>query len=66
MFPNEEASSVNYRQQDGQYELFMQTERTVRQALQTFVLNTNRQSDNLTAEPLLAGALAMALCYIHR
>uniref|UniRef100_A0A1B6LH36 General transcription factor IIH subunit 3 n=1 Tax=Graphocephala atropunctata TaxID=36148 RepID=A0A1B6LH36_9HEMI len=68
VFPDENGSVVNYRQQDGQYELFTHTERTIRQGLQRFVLDTTRHTHThgLAAESLLAGAFAMAICYIHR
>ena len=55
------------RQIDGQYELFMQVDKTVRQNLQNLVMQDARNLDvESTSESLLAGAIAMALCYIHR
>ncbi|KAG8267643.1 General transcription factor IIH subunit 3 [Homalodisca vitripennis] len=68
VFPDENASVVTCRQQDGQYELFTHTERTIRQGLQRFVLDSTRHThtQTLVAESLLAGAFTMALCYIHR
>ncbi|XP_054258740.1 general transcription factor IIH subunit 3 [Macrosteles quadrilineatus] len=63
VYPNEDKSASAVRQQDGQYELFTHTEKTIRHGLQQFVL---RNTNSVTAESLLAGAFAMALCYIHR
>jgi hypothetical protein len=55
------------RQLDGQYELFTHVEKTIRQNLQQLVMrDTKREPVGSACESLLAGALAMALCYIHR
>ncbi|KDR22694.1 general transcription factor IIH subunit 3 isoform X2 [Zootermopsis nevadensis] len=55
------------RQQDGQYELFTHVEKTIRQNLQQLVIRDARSGPiGSVCESLLAGALAMALCYIHR
>jgi transcription initiation factor TFIIH subunit 3 len=55
------------RQQDGQYELFTHVEKTIRQNLQQLVMREAKSGPlGSMCEPLLAGALAMALCYIHR
>ncbi|PSN29978.1 General transcription factor IIH subunit 3 [Blattella germanica] len=55
------------RQIDGQYELFTQVEKTVRQNLQNLVMQDARNEDpDSISESLLAGAISMALCYIHR
>lgn len=58
------------RQQDGQYELFTYVEKTLRQGLQQMVLQDVEKikggSVSLSGDTLLAGAIAMALCYIHR
>jgi transcription initiation factor TFIIH subunit 3 len=58
---------VVLRQLDGQYELFTHVERTIRQNLQQLVMRDAKSVPAGSAcESLLAGALAMALCYIHR
>nr|CAD7428914.1 unnamed protein product [Timema monikensis] len=58
------------RQQDGQYEMFSHVEKTLRQNLQRLVLreveDIRSGSVALAGDSLLAGALSMALCYIHR
>lgn len=55
------------RQLDGQYELFTHVEKTIRQNLQQLVMTDVKSETTGTAcESLLAGALAMAVCYIHR
>jgi transcription initiation factor TFIIH subunit 3 len=55
------------RQLDGQYELFTHVEKTIRQNLQQLVMTDAKSETAGTAcESLLAGALAMAVCYIHR
>lgn len=55
------------RQLDGQYELFTHVEKTIRQNLQQLVLrDAKSEAAGTVCESLLAGALAMALCYIHR
>ncbi|KAJ9585106.1 hypothetical protein L9F63_020546, partial [Diploptera punctata] len=61
------ASTLSMRQIDGQYELFTQVEKTVRQNLQNLVMQDVRNiTTESSTESLLAGAIAMALCYIHR
>jgi len=55
------------RQLDGQYELFTHVEKTIRQNLQQLIKTDAKSETTGTArESLLAGALAMAVCYIHR
>jgi transcription initiation factor TFIIH subunit 3 len=55
------------RQLDGQYELFTHVEKTIRQNLQQLIMRDAKSETTGTAcESLLAGALAMAVCYIHR
>jgi transcription initiation factor TFIIH subunit 3 len=55
------------RQQDGQYELFTHVEKTIRQNLQQLVIrDVKSEPVGSVCESLLAGALAVALCYIHR
>lgn len=55
------------RQLDGQYELFTHVDKTIRQNLQQLVMrDTKSELEGSACESLLAGALSMALCYIHR
>jgi Transcription factor Tfb4. len=61
------AQVASLRQLDGQYELFTHVEKTIRQNLQQLVLtDTKSETTGTVCESLLAGALAMAVCYIHR
>ncbi|XP_039281966.1 general transcription factor IIH subunit 3 [Nilaparvata lugens] len=62
---NDEGESLlGARQRDGQYELFTHVEKTIRGNLQSVI--TNSKPPDPTKETLLAGAFAMALCYINR
>ncbi|XP_050305782.1 general transcription factor IIH subunit 3 [Anthonomus grandis grandis] len=54
---------LDVRQIDGQYEVFLQVEKTVKQNL-ALLLTT--EPTIFSSESLLAGAIAMALCYIAR
>ncbi|KAL1494892.1 hypothetical protein ABEB36_010407 [Hypothenemus hampei] len=54
---------VDVRQVDGQYEIFLQVEKTVKQNLSLLLASEN---STIATESLLAGAIAMALCYIAR
>lgn len=54
---------LEVRQIDGQYEVFTQVEKTVKHNLAKLLASEN---SNVNTESLLAGALAMALCYIAR
>lgn len=55
---------MNVRQIDGQYEMFTLVEKTVKQKLAQFISSAPRI--NTPVESMLAGAMAMALCYINR
>ncbi|XP_069697538.1 general transcription factor IIH subunit 3 [Periplaneta americana] len=59
--------AVMPRQQDGQYELFTHVERTIRHNLQNVVIRDAKSGTvESSCDSLLAGSLAIALCYIHR
>ncbi|KAG8227187.1 hypothetical protein J437_LFUL003393 [Ladona fulva] len=74
----EDGDVRNAQQIDGQYEVFTHVERTVRRNIQRLIafgdqelpdIHENRITgavNSLGGDSLLAGALAMALCYIHR
>ncbi|EDW39658.1 GL15043 [Drosophila persimilis] len=55
---------VELRQIDGQYEAFSLVEKTVKQQLGSILMNAPRLGS--PCESLLAGSMAMALCYISR
>jgi len=54
---------LDIRQIDGQYEVFTMVEKTIKQNLAKLLAS---ESSNTINESLLAGALAMGLCYIAR
>lgn len=54
---------LDVRQVDGQYEAFTLVEKTTKQNLANLLANEN---STVVTESLLAGAIAMALCYIAR
>lgn len=54
---------MDVRQVDGQYEAFTLVEKTTKQNLANLLANEN---STVVTESLLAGAIAMALCYIAR
>lgn len=54
---------LDIRQIDGQYEIFTLVEKTVKQNLAKLLTSENSV---VVTESLLAGAIAMALCYIAR
>lgn len=54
---------LDMRQVDGQYEVFTLVERTIKLNLSKIVAS---ESTTQPTESLLAGAIAMALCYIGR
>ncbi|KAK4875373.1 hypothetical protein RN001_011795 [Aquatica leii] len=57
------SKTLDIRQIDGQYEVFTLVERTIKTNLHKIIATENTILSN---ESLLAGALSMALCYIHR
>ncbi|XP_064210884.1 general transcription factor IIH subunit 3 isoform X1 [Tribolium castaneum] len=54
---------LDVRQIDGQYEVFTAVEKTIKQNLAKLLAT---EKSTLVTESLLAGAIAMALCYIAR
>lgn len=54
---------LDVRQVDGQFEVFLQVEKTVKQNLAQLLSTENSA---VATESLIAGAIAMALCYIAR
>lgn len=54
---------LDIRQIDGQYEIFTLVEKTVKHNLSKLL---SEETSSVITESLLAGALAMALCYIAR
>lgn len=67
LYPCKEENSEVIRQQDGQYELFTQVEKTVRSNLQKLLKRESAAAKQInSSESLIAGAIAMALCYINR
>lgn len=55
---------LDIRQADGQYEAFTLVEKTIKQKLAKVISEAPRLS--APTESLLAGSMAMALCYIAR
>ncbi|KAL0275046.1 UNVERIFIED_CONTAM: hypothetical protein PYX00_003029 [Menopon gallinae] len=67
LFSYKDENLENIRQQDGQYELFTQVERCIRTNLQKLIKKENALIKDIGhCDSLIAGAIAMALCYIHR
>lgn len=54
---------MEIRQIDGQYEVFTTVEKTIKQNLAKLLFS---EKSAIVTESLLAGAIAMALCYISR
>lgn len=55
---------LEIRQIDGQYEVFTLVEKTIKQQLTTLINEAPKVS--VPCESLLAGSMALALCYITR
>lgn len=67
LYPSRGESSQVVRQQDGQYELFTQVEKSIKINLQKLLKKeASCDKDLVTSDSLIAGAIAMALCYINR
>lgn len=62
VFPSSD-KPLDVRQIDGQYEIFTLVEKTIKANLTKIIAG---ESAVLCNESLLAGAISMALCYIHR
>lgn len=70
LYPGPDDEAQNIRQQDGQYELFTQVEKCIKDNLQTLIKQETesiKRTKNVgVCDSLIAGAIAMALCYIKR
>lgn len=64
LYPSQNSRQREIRQVDGQYEKFTQVEKTIKQNLATLVKDAPKV--NQPRESMLAGSIAMALCYIAR
>lgn len=64
LYPSENSQTKEYRQIDGQYEKFTQVEKTIKLNLAALV--TKEPQTMQPAESMLAGSIAMALCFIAR
>lgn len=62
IYPGSKAA-LDVRQIDGQYEAFTLVEKIVKQNLSSILATEN---PGVITESLIAGAIAMALCYIAR
>lgn len=65
LYPSGQNTGEDIRQQDGQHEMFSEVERAVRQKVAEMLNQRNSMAPG-KGESLLAGALARALCYVHR
>lgn len=70
LYPCKEENQEVIRQQDGQYELFTQVEKNVKTSLQKLIkreaLAAREMNQPTVCDTLIAGAVAMSLCYINR
>lgn len=64
LYPSRNRKQNEIRQMDGQYERFTQVERTIKSNLTALV--TAAPKLNQSTESMLAGSIAMAMCYITR
>lgn len=55
-----------HRTRPGQYELFTKVDAEIRQGLAELILNDATEHSTTKSDSLLGGAMARALCYIHR
>lgn len=64
LYPSENNQTREFRQIDGQYETFTQVEKTIKLNLAALV--TKAPPIMQSSESMLAGSIAMALCFIAR
>lgn len=64
LYPSENSKTKEIRQIDGQYEKFTQVEKTIK--LNMAALAKNAPQTTQPTESMLAGSIAMALCFIAR
>ncbi|XP_015795784.1 general transcription factor IIH subunit 3 [Tetranychus urticae] len=75
LYPSESPEGIDFKESNGQYELFTilsrtihtQIKKAVRQCRQTLeTIHQSRTGETIKAHPLISGALAMGLCCIQR
>lgn len=64
LYPSLTGTSGDSRSQDGKYELFTKINNSIEREIKDTIMNAS--TDDFHVESLLAGGLAMALCYINR
>lgn len=62
LYPSSESSQSNSK--DGRYELFCQMNDLIKDQVQSLILHSMEEA--LYSDSLIAGSMAMALCYLHR
>jgi len=70
LFPHPDDDGDCVRQIDGQYEMFTQVEKCIKDNLQLLIQQEAEHIRQISmtgsCDSLIAGAIAMSLCYIHR
>lgn len=66
MYPSENGNSKSYHNRPGQYDMFAKVDSDIRHGLSELILNDSIDHDSTTSDSLLGGAMARALCHIHK
>lgn len=66
LYPPECETSQVYHNKPGQYDMFAKVESDIRNGLAELILSDTSENSTTKSDSLLGGAMARALCYIHR
>lgn len=66
LYPSSETKSLEVHTRPGQYELFSRVESQVRSGLGKLIMSDESHHSSTKSDSLLGGAMARAMCHIHR
>ncbi|EFX81722.1 hypothetical protein DAPPUDRAFT_224195 [Daphnia pulex] len=66
LYPSENGDSKSYHNRPGQYDMFAKVDSDIRHGLSELILKDSIDHDSTTSDSLLGGAMARALCHIHK
>lgn len=66
LYPSEDNISQRHHNRPGQYDMFAKVDADIRHGLGELILSDTTDHVSTKSDSLLGGAMARALCYIHR
>lgn len=66
LYPSSDGEDSIIHHRPGQYEVFAKVDSLIRSGISQLILNDSSDHTSTKSDSLLGGAMARALCYIHR